>query len=173
MVDGHHVVLRGIRLQPFGQTEAELHYEFVPGLVESERDAKGGFFWFWTLRSHDDLDTEYNENNSGVFDPNGGNLASHGSRDLGGLIPIRGLSPHHRVRTGQRMDPARSLVQTGRDRPQGAATPLGTPRDPVPLPSLSLFSVPRGFFEQVVAVGPADLRAIPSPTDHRGTAESD
>ncbi len=88
LVEGHHVVLRGIRLGDSGsETESELHYEFVPGLVESERKTKGSFFWFWTLRCSDDVNTYYNGNNSGAFDPKPGGPASHGSRDLGGQIP--------------------------------------------------------------------------------------
>jgi hypothetical protein len=88
LVEGHHVVVRGIRFgDPKIETEAELHYEFVPGLLKSERESKGPFFWLWTLQCCDDVNTDYNGNNSGVFDPNSGGSASHGSRDLGARIP--------------------------------------------------------------------------------------
>jgi hypothetical protein len=65
-------------------TEAELHYEFAPGLTDAE--AEGTFDWLWTLSASDDVGTEYADNNSGTFNTRGG-AASHGTRDLGGQIP--------------------------------------------------------------------------------------
>lgn len=116
LVDGHHLVVRGIsrgrtilapdrdelRKQPtqpvqvgdtvmkvsFGETrkiqvevEDELHYEFVPGVVQGEQ------FSLWRLTASDDLGTPYNGNDSGAYDAGSGGDASHGSRDLGGRIP--------------------------------------------------------------------------------------
>lgn len=116
LVDGHHVVVRGISrgrtilapdhdelrrqaTQPVqvGDTvmqvsigevrkiqvevEDELHYEFVPGVVQGER------FSLWRLTASDDLGTPYNGNDSGAYGAGGGS-ATHGSRDLGGQIPL-------------------------------------------------------------------------------------
>jgi hypothetical protein len=41
LVEGHHVVVRGIERGP---GEAVLHYEFVPAVQEHERQDKGPFF---------------------------------------------------------------------------------------------------------------------------------
>ena len=68
-------------------TSAALHFEFVPGLHESEQKEKGPFFWHWTLQCSDDVGTVYDHDNGGAFDPRGGGTASHGMRDLGGQIP--------------------------------------------------------------------------------------
>jgi hypothetical protein len=68
-------------------TEAELHYEFVPGLTAAEAHGAGGFAWNWILFATDDAGTEYNDNNGGAFDGMSGRAASHGTRDLGGQIP--------------------------------------------------------------------------------------
>jgi len=67
-------------------TEAELHYEIVPGLSAAEA-RPGGFAWDWTLSASDDAGTEYNDNNGGTFDSRSEQAASHGTRDLGGQIP--------------------------------------------------------------------------------------
>jgi len=68
-------------------TEAQLHYEFVPGIAPGECEQRGEFFWYWMLQAHDDVGTEYNANNGGGFDGQSGGTASHGSRDLGGQVP--------------------------------------------------------------------------------------
>jgi len=68
-------------------TEAELHYEFVPGLASDERQSKGGFFWYWMLHCSDDIGTEYSDNNSGGVGPQVGGAATHAFRDLGGQVP--------------------------------------------------------------------------------------
>ncbi|MEW9551158.1 hypothetical protein [Nonomuraea sp. NPDC050783] len=83
LLEGHHVVARGLEL-PEG--EGMLHYEFVPGIRQDEMDAKGPFFWLWTLSAEDDLGTPYHDSNTGAFDPNGV-TAAHGSRHLGGRVP--------------------------------------------------------------------------------------
>jgi hypothetical protein len=117
LVEGHHVVARGISRgrtllvpdldeirkrtsQPVrvGETalqvsfeevrkievevEDELHYEFVPGVVESDQ------FSLWRLKVSDDLGTAYNSNDTGAYDHRSGGEAIHGSRDLGGRIPV-------------------------------------------------------------------------------------
>jgi hypothetical protein len=125
LVDGHHVVARGIELGGLAQlpgvdedqvrvliagdadsnngggffrrgdarasqahaveTEAELHYEFVPAL-DRAADAKGGLYWYWMVYAEDDAGTYYSDSNGGAFD-GGGGAASHGTRDLGGQVP--------------------------------------------------------------------------------------
>src|SRR6266545_3746909 len=75
LIDGHHMVLRGIERGP---GEAVLHYEFVPALQEHEGQDKGPFFWYWLVSASDD---------TGGFDPSGHGPSSHGTRDLGGVIP--------------------------------------------------------------------------------------
>jgi len=65
-------------------TEAELHYEFVPGLSHTEAD--GQFDWGWRLSASDDVGSEYADRDSGAFDGRAGLAAAHGSRDLGGQI---------------------------------------------------------------------------------------
>ena len=67
-------------------TGAELHYEIVPGLSETEAQL-GGFDWNWTLTVTDDAGTEYADYNGGAFDTTTAQTASHGTRDLGGQIP--------------------------------------------------------------------------------------
>jgi hypothetical protein len=84
LVAGHHVVVRGIERGP---GEAVLHYEFVPAVQDRERRDKGPFFWYWMVSASDDAGTEYAENNTGGFDPSGQGPSSHGTRDLGGVIP--------------------------------------------------------------------------------------
>ena len=65
-------------------TEAELHYEFVPGLSHTE--ANGRFDWGWRLSASDDVGSEYADHDSGAFDGRAGLAAAHGSKDLGGQI---------------------------------------------------------------------------------------
>jgi hypothetical protein len=60
--------------------EDELHYEFVPGVTPL------GPFSLWGMTTSDNLGTEYNRNDTGVFGTSGGR-ATHGTRDLGGRIP--------------------------------------------------------------------------------------
>jgi hypothetical protein len=86
LIEGHHVVARGITL-----SGAELHYEFVPGLDDAGRNELGGFGWYWMLSATDDVGTEYSDNNGGAFDGHSGGAATHGTRDIGGQIP-----PHAR-----------------------------------------------------------------------------
>ncbi|MFB9880552.1 hypothetical protein ACFFMN_21615 [Planobispora siamensis] len=84
LLEGHHVVARGLEMS---ETGGVLHYEFVPGLRRHEREAKGPFFWYWTLSTEDDLGTVYRDDNSGAFDDSDGQEAAHGTRDLGGPVP--------------------------------------------------------------------------------------
>ncbi|AQZ62151.1 hypothetical protein BKM31_12330 [[Actinomadura] parvosata subsp. kistnae] len=83
LVDGHHVVARGLELSG---GEGVLHYELVPGPAPDEEERKGPFFWYWMLSTEDDLGTDYRDDNGGAFDPSGG-PAAHGVRDLGGPVP--------------------------------------------------------------------------------------
>ncbi|MFI0419499.1 hypothetical protein [Spongiactinospora sp. 9N601] len=83
LVPGHHVVARGLELAAEG---AMLHYEFVPGIDDDERQSKGPFFWYWMLAAGDDAGTEYAGHNSGAY-ASGGGEATHGVRDLGGAVP--------------------------------------------------------------------------------------
>jgi hypothetical protein len=64
-------------------TEAELHYEIVPGLSAAEA-RPGGFAWDGTLSASDDAGTGYNGGTSGS---RSGQAAAHGTRDPGGQIP--------------------------------------------------------------------------------------
>jgi hypothetical protein len=84
LVEGHHVVARGIERGPNG---ARLHYEFVPAISGSNPDVKGPFFWYWSLSAADDAGTSYADSDSGAFDGRSGGEASHGERDLGGEVP--------------------------------------------------------------------------------------
>ncbi|MGW2222081.1 hypothetical protein ACWCSD_44440 [Nonomuraea sp. NPDC001684] len=83
LVEGHHVVARGLELSEAGGL---LHYEFVPGVRDEEADSKGSFFWYWMLSAEDDLGTDYSGHNNGGFDRKGVR-AAHGSRQLGGVVP--------------------------------------------------------------------------------------
>ncbi|UBU10281.1 hypothetical protein [Nonomuraea gerenzanensis] len=83
LVDGHHVVARGLELSAGGGV---LHYEFVPGVRPHETETKGPFFWYWMLSAEDDLGTPYGDGNGGAFDTDG-EEAAHGARDLGGVVP--------------------------------------------------------------------------------------
>ncbi|MFI7423158.1 hypothetical protein [Nonomuraea sp. NPDC049684] len=83
LLEGHHVVARGLELS---ETGGVLHYEFVPGVRDEETDSKGSFFWYWMLSAEDDLGTDYSNENNGGFDGKGGR-AAHGSRMLGGVVP--------------------------------------------------------------------------------------
>jgi hypothetical protein len=84
LVEGHHVVVRGIERDP---ARVVSHYEFVPAVREQERQDKGPFFWYWMAFASDDTGTQYNNHNSGGFDPSGDGPSAHGTRDLGGVIP--------------------------------------------------------------------------------------
>jgi hypothetical protein len=48
LVEGHHVVVRGIERGP---GEAVLHYGFVPAVQEHERQDKGPFVWYYSSPS--------------------------------------------------------------------------------------------------------------------------
>jgi hypothetical protein len=67
-------------------TEAELHYEFVPGL-EAHETVEDPFFWYWMLDVSDDVGTFYQDSNGGTRGPSLGGPATHATRDLGGVIP--------------------------------------------------------------------------------------
>lgn len=83
LLEGHHVVARGLELSDVGGV---LHYEFVPGLWEHEKETKGPFFWYWMLSTEDDLGPPYDDDNRGAFDSEG-KTAAHGTRYLGGPVP--------------------------------------------------------------------------------------
>jgi hypothetical protein len=70
--------------EDFVRTDAELHYEFVPG---HGSQAFRGFAWYWKVYASDDVGTNYANHNSGAFDGESAGAAAHGSRDLGGQIP--------------------------------------------------------------------------------------
>jgi hypothetical protein len=66
--------------------EAELFYEFIPGLKSWEEDIEANF-WYWMLHTSDDHGTVYSDVSGGTQqDPNGG-PASFATRDLGGHVP--------------------------------------------------------------------------------------
>jgi hypothetical protein len=81
LVEGHHVVVRGVER---GSGEAVLHYEFVPLMQEHERQDKRPFFLVLVVYASDDNGTEYDDHNTGGFDPSGRGPSSHSTRDLGG-----------------------------------------------------------------------------------------
>jgi hypothetical protein len=83
LVEGRRVIARGIER---GGAGAELHYEFVPGISDSEWAVPEPFFWYWMLHASDDRGTVYSDDNGGGFDQAGG-PAAHGLRDLGNVIP--------------------------------------------------------------------------------------
>jgi len=82
LCEGHHVIARGIQEEAEG---ASLHYEFVPGITRTASEGRP-FFWYWMLYATDDIGTQYEDYNSGAVSEEGG-AASHGTRDIGGLIP--------------------------------------------------------------------------------------
>jgi hypothetical protein len=98
LIEGHHVVVRGIM---FGvpveapaageaaYTEASLFYEFVPGLTEERTSGHGFFSCYWMLSAADDAGTEYHYNNLGSFDPRSGGAATRGIRQIGGQPPAQ------------------------------------------------------------------------------------
>jgi hypothetical protein len=81
-------------------TEAELHYEFVPGLAEER-----GLDWYWMLGVTDDVGTGYSDSNGGAFDGRSGGPASHGTRDLGGQIPPQARRLTIRFRPAESWNP--------------------------------------------------------------------
>jgi len=83
--------------------EDELHYEFVPGVVQGER------FSLWRLTASDDLGTPYNGNDSGAYGAGGGS-ATHGSGTWADRSP-RGFGSPPQLRTRLRLGP-RSLVSS-------------------------------------------------------------
>jgi hypothetical protein len=86
LVQGHRVVARGIERREQG---ALLHYEFVPGVdADAQQSQRGPFYWYWTLLAGDDRGTRYHDSKGGVFNPSAGS-ASHGVRQLGGVIPTK------------------------------------------------------------------------------------
>jgi hypothetical protein len=68
-------------------SEAQLHYEFVPGLEAHEQEDHDHFFWYWMLQVSDDVGTVYRDDNGGTLARSEGGSATHGTRDLGGRIP--------------------------------------------------------------------------------------
>jgi hypothetical protein len=84
LVEGHHLIARGLILEsPRTPMSSELHYEFVPGLSAAEQD---GFGWYWMVYASDDVGTRYADSNGGGFDTRGG-IATHGTRDIGAIVP--------------------------------------------------------------------------------------
>jgi len=113
LVKGHHVVVRGIELGgPVDRSgvvdgperEPQLHYEFVPGLEDHEKDADR-FFWYWMLAVSDDVGTRYRDDNSGVLAPSVGGAATHGTRDLGPPIPATASRLVIRFQPASRFEP--------------------------------------------------------------------
>jgi hypothetical protein len=76
LCDGHHVIARSVTNEP---PQAELRYVFTPGLSKQETSERP-FFWYWMVYASDDLDTPYNDWNSGVVDEESGGTESEGSR---------------------------------------------------------------------------------------------
>jgi hypothetical protein len=107
LCEGHHVVARGISDEPNG---AELHYEFVPGLTAAETGAKE-FFWYWMLAASDDVGTEYDDSNTGGFSERGG-AASHGVRDVGGVVPASATRLTLEFEPASGWTPSRDYVRT-------------------------------------------------------------
>ncbi|MGW3347384.1 hypothetical protein ACWDA3_29120 [Nonomuraea rubra] len=48
LVEGHHVVARGMEMLDSGGV---LHYEFVPGVRPDETEINGPFFWYTVVWS--------------------------------------------------------------------------------------------------------------------------
>jgi hypothetical protein len=88
-------------------TEPALHYEFVPGLTETQAHGPGGSGRDWMLSASDDLGSKYSDNNLGAFDGRSGGAATHGYQDIGGQIP-----PHAR-RLTIRVQPAEGWTPPG------------------------------------------------------------
>jgi hypothetical protein len=66
--------------------EPELEYEFTPGL-RPEEDQQDHFFWYWMMKTSDDLGSVYRDDNSGGRGPAIGGDATRGTRDICGFIP--------------------------------------------------------------------------------------
>jgi len=93
LVKDRHVIVRGITLGGSSRrlmsgdlvpTQAELHYEFVPGATEEWADQNE---WWWTLSVADDTNSECGRDNFGSFDSSSGGASTAGTRQLGGQIP--------------------------------------------------------------------------------------
>ncbi|MEO3792746.1 hypothetical protein ABGB14_21240 [Nonomuraea sp. B10E15] len=124
LVEGHHVVARGLELTDAGGV---LHYEFVPGLRQQEEETKGPFFWYWMLSTEDDLGTPYNDYNNGAFDPDG-EAAAHGTRHLGGPVPSTACLLHLNFTPAEGWTPPRSWCrQLDSSLPDGHVTESRTP----------------------------------------------
>jgi hypothetical protein len=87
--------------------ESELHYEFVPGLV----DDKEGFYWYWMLHTSDDLGTPYSDANNGTRGPATGGSATHATRDLGARIPSTATRLRISFSTASGWEPYESWVK--------------------------------------------------------------
>jgi hypothetical protein len=88
LVEGHHVIARGIELLPAGSSC--LHYDFVPALantMNTSRENKDGFWWYWKMCTSDDVGTVYLDRDTGMIDSRAEGEVSWGSRDLDGVIP--------------------------------------------------------------------------------------
>jgi hypothetical protein len=81
LVDGHHVVARGLE---FGVTGTLLHYEFVPGVPSNRPMRERVGLQQWSLHTEDSAGTTYSDPNGGAFAGRGGPAPTHGERDLGG-----------------------------------------------------------------------------------------
>jgi hypothetical protein len=91
LLQGHHVVLRGIeRKMEFAGTfspveiliqSERLHYEHVPGLTRLSATPD------WSATFFDDVGTSYNDREEGAYDGHSGGAATHGMRDIGD-IPV-------------------------------------------------------------------------------------
>ena len=90
LVEGHHVVARGIELRPHGSSSPCLHYDFVPALANTMNascEKRHGDWWYWMMYTSDDVGTAYADRNTGGFDNRTEGDVSWGSRDLDGIIP--------------------------------------------------------------------------------------
>jgi hypothetical protein len=88
LVEGHHVIARGIELDLAGSSC--LHYDFVPALantMNTSREKKHGSWWYWKMYTSDDVGTVYLDGDTGTFDGTTVGEVSWGSRDLDGVIP--------------------------------------------------------------------------------------
>jgi hypothetical protein len=83
LVDGHHVVTRGLAFTPTGTL---LHYAFVPG-IEPRPLREQIHLQHWSLRAVDDAGTAYGNPDGGAYASRGGPAPTPGERDLGGHTP--------------------------------------------------------------------------------------
>lgn len=98
LVEGHHVVVRGIERGP---GEAVLHYEFVPAVQEDERQDKGPVLLYWMVSASDDTGTEYDDHNTGGFDPQGaGRTERFANRTLVRASPLALITARPRREDG-------------------------------------------------------------------------